>query len=666
MSVGKIIGWAIGGLVALLVVILIGVKLFVDPNDYKGRIAAAVHKSTGRELQLTGDIKLSVFPWIALELGPASLGNPPGFGAEPFLTFQHAAVRVKLLPLLSKQLEIARVELDGLDLRLHKNAAGKGNWQMSEEDKAAAAQPPPSPQSGSSTELKSIAGIKITHGRVAYDAIVIENIDLETGSIAAKAAIPVTLSFDANRGVTGERVDFKGELTLSEDTDAEQYQLAGLTLTGSVATPADSRPMDYAVSIPTLNVDLKQQTLVAPAFSLTLLDAKITGKLAGMQITDDLHLTGSLALAPLLLRDFATRFKIDLPKTKDAKALSALSMNTEFAYSAKGASLDNLLVKLDDTSLKGSLQYAGEKTTTVKFNLAADKIDLDRYRPPEGSTPPPKTAAAEQPKAKADGSAPMTLQGTFTLGAARVAGLDFTGIRATLDSQGNVARLSPSEAQLYGGKYSGDITYDTRKATPAITLDVHLADIDTAQLLANTKAKGRASGKANVNLKAAAQGAEADDILKTLDGQFDANLTDGAIEGLDIGYELARAQALLDKQSGTSVPNEHKTRFTSFKLSAPINDGVAQTKDLAIASSVLKVTGQGTINLPTTGIDMTLLASVYKNGGNTTAVDIPLKVTGNYTDPTVRPDLEGVVKGAVKQKLQDVLKKNGLDGLFKR
>ena len=103
---------------------LLAVWWLVNPNDYKGRIADSVKESTGRDLVLKGDIKLSVFPWVALELGPASLGNPPGFGEEPFLAFNHAAVRVKLLPLLAKRLEIARVELDGLDLRLRKNTQG--------------------------------------------------------------------------------------------------------------------------------------------------------------------------------------------------------------------------------------------------------------------------------------------------------------------------------------------------------------------------------------------------------------------------------------------------------------------------------------------------------------------------------------------------------------
>ena len=75
----RLLGVLAGAIVALLGAVLLGVWLLVNPNAYKGQLAAAVKKSTGRDLQLPGDIKLSVLPWVALELGPASLGNPPGF-----------------------------------------------------------------------------------------------------------------------------------------------------------------------------------------------------------------------------------------------------------------------------------------------------------------------------------------------------------------------------------------------------------------------------------------------------------------------------------------------------------------------------------------------------------------------------------------------------------
>src|SRR5258708_7085000 len=166
----KFLGVLAGGMAALLCAALLGVGLLGHPNAYKGRIVAAVKESTGREWRLPGDIKLSVLPWVALDLGPASLGNPPGFSDEPFLSFTHAGVRVKLLPLLRKRLEVARIEVDGLDLRLRNNPLGRANWQTEP------AQPPKAAAHHTEAvrHLASLAHIRIQNGRVTYEGNIVE------------------------------------------------------------------------------------------------------------------------------------------------------------------------------------------------------------------------------------------------------------------------------------------------------------------------------------------------------------------------------------------------------------------------------------------------------------------------------------------------------------
>jgi AsmA protein len=153
--------------------------------------------------------------------------------------------------------------------------------------------------------------------------------------------------------------------------------------------------------------------------------------------------------------------------------------------------------------------------------------------------------------------------------------------------------------------------------------------------------------------------------LRTLNGRFDTYLTEGAVEGVDVGYELARAQALIDRQPGPPRENTHHTPFDACKMSAEIVDGVAKTSDLTISSQAVRVTGQGSANLPSKAIDLRLVASVLKSPA-TTLVDIPLKISGTYADPRVKADVDSLVKGQLKQKLQDVLKKNGLEGLFNK
>jgi AsmA protein len=183
-------------------------------------------------------------------------------------------------------------------------------------------------------------------------------------------------------------------------------------------------------------------------------------------------------------------------------------------------------------------------------------------------------------------------------------------------------------------------------------------------LLAGSAQKKRLSGRATLSLKATARGATVAALLKTLSGHLEANLADGALEGIDVGYEMSLAQALVDKSAPPPRGNTGRTPFEVFRTSAQIVNGVAETRDLTIASSALKVSGQGSANLSSKAIDFKLLAAVATAPSRTT--DIPLNVTGTYTDPTVRPDIAAVAKDQLKQKLQDVLKKNGLQGLFSK
>src|SRR4029079_13538795 len=124
----RIVAYVAAGLIGLIVIGLILVVMFVDPNDYRDCIQRIVKEKTGRELTLSGDLKLSVFPWVALEAGPATLGDAPGFGPEPFVSIQEARVRVRLLPLLRGKIEVGNVKLDGARIRLITDESGRENW----------------------------------------------------------------------------------------------------------------------------------------------------------------------------------------------------------------------------------------------------------------------------------------------------------------------------------------------------------------------------------------------------------------------------------------------------------------------------------------------------------------------------------------------------------
>ena len=123
----RLLLWTLVLAVAVVAVGIIAV-VSIDPDDYKGWIASKFHERTGRTLSLDGDVAVTLYPWLGLEVNEAGMGNAPGFGDAPFLHVDHAKVRVKLLPLLRSRYEVDTVHVRGAVINLARDEQGVSNW----------------------------------------------------------------------------------------------------------------------------------------------------------------------------------------------------------------------------------------------------------------------------------------------------------------------------------------------------------------------------------------------------------------------------------------------------------------------------------------------------------------------------------------------------------
>ena len=235
--------YAIVGLVALLVIGIIGILLFFDPNDYRENIATQVKLATGRELVIEGDLEISVYPWLAIEIGRTRLGNGVGFGDEPFASFERASLSIRLIPMLIRRdIEISAADLDALHLNLAVNASGRGNWQdfidASEAAAAAPAVTTPAEESDGKSGTLDISSIAIRDAAFSYsdaqtgDQFRLSDVNLVTGRVSATDPIPLSGGFGFELQPAGVSGHIEMETVLTFDTDAGVVRLDNLMIDG--------------------------------------------------------------------------------------------------------------------------------------------------------------------------------------------------------------------------------------------------------------------------------------------------------------------------------------------------------------------------------------------------------------------------------------------------
>ncbi len=125
-SRGKWVRYALIAL-SITVVALLSAPFFIDINTYKTKIEQAVEDATGRHLTI-GHMSASLFPWVGVELDDLHLANRPGMTARDFLRIKRLHIKLALLPLLSKRIEVQHFEVIAPAIYLERRSNGERNW----------------------------------------------------------------------------------------------------------------------------------------------------------------------------------------------------------------------------------------------------------------------------------------------------------------------------------------------------------------------------------------------------------------------------------------------------------------------------------------------------------------------------------------------------------
>jgi AsmA protein len=641
----RVLKW-VGIIVAIVVGLVIAVLLvgpsFVDVNKYKPRIEAAVTESTGRPFSIGGDIDLSLFPWVGASLSDMHLGNAEGFKEKDFVSVEEFEVRVRLFPLLFRDLQVKRFIVKGPKIVLEKDKNGRGNWEDLVKPKEH--RKPEGEGEGEPEEKPPINIKNLVVGEFALTSGELIWIDHQKDT--ERRLTEINLALDPIS------LDLETGLDLSARLDGQPIEIKGEA--GPFGRPIGEGKIPVLLNIRALDA----------------LVAKVQGFLADLGSQPRFVL--EMEVDPFSPRTVAEAMGVDLfDRAKDPEAFNEVSMKTTLSGTTTAVALKDGLLKLDDSTMEFDVEAKEFEKPNLTFTFDLDRMDLDRYlllpaKDKEKKEPP--SEEGEKPEKEPDFGPLRTLvmDGTVRVGELRARGATASEVQVKITAENGVIKVDPFSMNFYGGGLSGKMRLNVKQDTPRFKVTQSVKNVQTGLLLKDLGYTDRFEGLMQFKADISAAGTEPELIKKTLNGSGDFAFTDGAIVGFDIA-QLARN---LTAAFGLGEKKKPRTEFSELKGSFSVKDGLVDNPSTQLSSALLRVLGKGTVDLPSETINYRVepkLVATMKGQGDAKrrpGLMVPLTISGTFSNPKFSLELGGILedenlKAEAKKILEGFTEGNG-------
>jgi AsmA protein len=704
MKALRILGIVSGIGLVLLAAALGTLYALFDGDKIKAELARVVMEQKQRKLDIAGKVELSVWPDVGIKLGRLTLSEPGG--KDEFLALDSARMEVAVMPLLSKQVKVQRIEVNGLKATLVKHKDGTLN--IADLTGGAAEKPASTrsaaPKAGAGDTANEpvqidIAGIKIANAQLTWrdekskETTTLSNLDLGSGRIQADSGRQ-TLAVDAlslaAKGKTGtDSFELKLDvprLNISPDKSTGETLNLTATLAGSgrnlvaklVLSGVEGSAKTVKIGKMVLDLDARVGESVLKAH----LDSPVAADIAAQTVALE-KLAGSIDLA-----------NPQMPM-KQLKLPLAGSLRADLAK--QNAALD-LGTKFDESKIALKLKVAKFAPLALGFDLDIDTLNIDKYMPPkkaeEKVAAAPAAAGKTAPEGKEGAAGKLDfsalkghdINGALRIGSLQVSKLKLAKLDAKIRLAGGRLDVAPLTMNLYEGSASGSLSLNA--AGNQVGIKQNLTGISINPLMKDLADKDLLEGRGNVALDVTSQGDSVPAMKKGLAGTASLSLKDGAIKGINLAQSMrdikGKLGALQGKPEGATQKAKagDKTDFSELTASLKIAGGVAHNEDLMMKSPFLRLTGAGDIDIGAGQMNYlakaTAVSSSAGQGGKDAdklkGVTVPVRITGPFDALSYKLELGDLAADMAKAKLEGKLEgltgkneektKNKLKGLF--
>jgi uncharacterized protein involved in outer membrane biogenesis len=604
----------IGLAVLVVAVVVAGIAILKsqDFNQYKGLIADKVKAATGRDLTLAGDVELVISWSPALAVNDVTFANA-SWGSRPELVkLKRLEAEVRLIPLLSGNVEVNRIVLKGADILLETNDKGQGNWVFSTPaaSSTATTTTTTTSSSGGPTALPVVHSIKIEDSQVLWT----DGVTKQTKTIVIKS------------------------FTAKADSASSPIEIA---LDGSY----NDNPITAKGTIGAVGALLANQ-----AFPID-----VTAEAGGAKIA----LKGAAA-KPMTAEGIAAALSVEGNSLADLNAISGATLPPLGPYSLSGNlsnpsgvyKVEQLQLKMGSSSMTGDASVAmGGKKPNITANLAAAVIDLKDFgvKPAEGGGAGSGTTSSSG--AANDGRVfpadPLPFDGLGAADAAiHLTAQKFIKDPVTLENlaldmalQASKLTIKNFQSGLGGGEFAISAVIDGAKTPAPVAIKINAKQVEVGTLLQTLSISDvLQGGKADLDLDVAGAGNSVREIMAGLNGNTNFTMGEGHINNRFAKILLSDLfQLIATGGSGDS------SNLNCFVSKFDIKKGLATSTGLVLDTNGASIVGSGDINLATEKLKLHLDPRAKQT--NLANLAIPVNIGGTMANPSVTPDAAALAQG---------------------
>ena len=587
-----------------------------DWDWFRGPIARYASARTGREVRIEGHLRVHPLSWTpSATIGGLKIGQPKWMGRkDEMLDLGRSTVSVKLLPLLRGRVELPLVDIEHPKADLFADRAGRNNWTFG------------APSSGKPAALPPIQRFILRDGQIRF-------IDEK------------------------HKIAFIGSVTTTETGGAGAFHMTGQ---GSL----NAAPFTANVSgAPLLNVKRDQ-----PYPFRADVHAGATHVTANGQVTRPFDFGRLRAAVSVSGSDLSKLYELTgvlFPNSPPYRISGTLIRDGE-RYDFR-----RLSGRVGSSDLHGDLLVeTRDKRRFLKGDLGSSVLDFKDVGSLFGATPArgaqAATAAAPAGPRRLLPDAPLYADRVRSMDAdvryhaasVRAPGLPLEKVDLHLTLDHGILKLDPVAFTFPRGEARGTVRLDARPATPVTDVDFTFSHLQVENFLprpqglpvmsASLEARAKLHGLGDTVHKAA--GASSGVIAVAMpEGQI--RKTFAELMGVNVLPGLTEYLSKDPKQT------DLRCAVATFDVS----NGVLKARQVVLDTDVVTLVGDGTVNLGSETIDLTLRGKSKKP--RLIHVVAPFHVRGMLAAPKFSVDLKpaiaqagaGVALGAVLSPLAAIL-----------